>query len=67
MAQFYSDLLDYGFNKHELAKFTGGMSKKEKMEHDVNLAKIVIANRQYVFKNKNVLPKFDCLICDEVH
>ena len=67
VAQFYSDLLDYGFNKHELAKFTGGMSKKEKMEHDVNLAKIVIANRQYVFKNKNMLPKFDCLICDEVH
>ena len=67
VAQFYSDLLDYGFNKHELAKFTGGMPKKEKMEHDVNLAKIVIANRQYVFKNKNMLPKFDCLICDEVH
>ena len=67
VAQFYSDLLDYGFNKHELAKFTGGMPKKEKMQHDVNLAKIVIANRQYVFKNKNMLPKFDCLICDEVH
>lgn len=67
VAQFYSDLLDYGFNRHELAKFTGGMSKKEKMEHDINLAKIVIANRQYVFKNKGMLPKFDCLICDEVH
>ena len=67
VAQFYSDLIDYGFNKNELAKFTGGMNKKEKAQHDIHSAKIVIANRQYVFKNAKELPKFDCLICDEVH
>lgn len=67
VAQFYSDLIDYGYNCRDLAKFTGGMSKKEKTQHDVNLAKIVIANRQFVFKNKECLPAFDCMICDEAH
>lgn len=30
-------------------------------------AKIVVANRQYVFKNKDQLPHFDVLFVDEVH
>ena len=50
-----------------MAKFSGSLSKKEKLENDINAAKIVIANRQYVFKNKALLPKFDVLVVDEVH
>ena len=30
-------------------------------------AEIIIANRQYVFKNEKLLPKVDVLICDECH
>lgn len=65
--QFYKDLQDYGFPRRDLAKFEGGMSKREKAENDVSKAKVVIANRQYVFKNAKALPEFDGLICDEVH
>ena len=43
------------------------MSKKEKQENDIANAKIVIANRQYVFKNRDKLPKFDVLFADEAH
>lgn len=67
VAQFYSDLLDYGYEKHDIAKFMGGMNKKDLAENDINEAKVVIANRQYVFKNRQKLPQFDCLICDECH
>lgn len=67
VAQFYKDLIDYGLDKNILAKFTGAMSKSEKKENDINSAKIVIANRQYVFKNKNLLPHFDMLVADEAH
>jgi superfamily II DNA or RNA helicase len=62
--QFYSDLLDYGFEKIYLTKFTAGLKKSEKYNP---LAKIIIANRQYVFKNFDKLPDIDVLICDEVH
>lgn len=62
--QFYSDLLDYGFEKIYLTKFTAGLKKSEKYNP---LAKIIIANRQYVFNNFDKLPEIDCLICDEVH
>lgn len=65
--QFFKDLLDYGYDRRDLAKFEGGMSKKDKKENDVNTAKIIIANRQYVFKNEKALPPVDVLICDEVH
>ena len=65
--QFCKDLVDYGFDRRDLAKFEGGMSKREKTENDVSKARVVIANRQYVFKNAKALPEFDCLICDEVH
>ena len=43
------------------------MSKKEIAENDVTNTKVVIANRQYLFKNNAKLPTFDVLICDEAH
>ena len=61
--QFYKDLIDYGFNKEDLGKLTGGMKKKEENPN----AKIIIGNRQFLFSNKNKLPKIDILVCDEVH
>ena len=67
VSQFYLDLIDYGYDKRDLAKFSGSLNKKERLENDINSAKIVIANRQFVFKNKQVLPKFDILIADEAH
>lgn len=67
VAQFYKDLIDYGYDKRDLARFTRSLTKQEKRENDINAAKIVIANRQYVFSNKDLLPKFDVLVCDEVH
>lgn len=67
VVQFYTDLIDYGYDIRDIAKFTGGMTKKEKLMNDVNSAKIVIANRQYIFKNKQRLPKFDILFADEAH
>lgn len=67
VAQFYSDLIEYGFDQRDIAKFTGGMSKKERAANDLNKSKIIIANRQQVFKNKNAIPKVDILIADEVH
>ena len=65
--QFHKDLIDYGFDKRDIAKFTGGMTKREIAENDITKSKIVIANRQYLFKNTIKLPNFDVLICDEAH
>ena len=65
--QFYKDLIDYGFDRSMLAMFTGSLKKKERLENDIMKAKIVIANRQYIFKNKNALPHFDVLFADEAH
>ena len=65
--QFYKDLLDYGYAKSDLARFTGSLRAKEKKQQDLQTAKIVIANRQYLYKNWKELPMFDILICDEVH
>lgn len=59
--------MDYGYDKRDIAKFTGGMTKREIAENDISSAKIVIANRQQVFKNPARLPEFDILVCDEVH
>ena len=60
-------MIDYGYERRDLAKFTGSLSKKERLENNVSSAKIVIANRQYVFKNKSKLPHFDILFADEAH
>lgn len=65
--QFYKDLLDYGYPQSQLARFTGSLTSKQKKQQDLANAKIVIANRQYVYKNWKDLPKLDMLICDEVH
>lgn len=67
MSQFYTDLIDYGYDKKDIAKFTGSLTKSEKAENDIMSAKIVVANRQYVFKNKDKLPHFDVLFADEAH
>lgn len=61
--QFYKDLLDYGYKAEELGKLTGGINPK-KFNKD---AKIIIGNRQFLFSNKELLPKIDVLICDECH
>ena len=39
-------------------------SKNEKFNPN---AKVIIANRQFVFNNKSKIPKIDVLICDEAH
>ena len=67
VAQFYDDLIDYGFDRRDLAKFSGSLNKKERLENNILTAKVVIANRQYVFKNKARLPHFDALFADEAH
>lgn len=67
VSQFYSDLLDYGFDARDIAKFSGSLNKKEREQNDINAAKIVISNRQYIFKNKSMLPHIDVLVVDEVH
>lgn len=67
MSQFYNDLIDYGFEKRDLAKFSGSLNKREKVENDIAAAKVIVANRQYLFKNKSSLPKIDALVADEVH
>ena len=64
VVQFYKDLVDYGIDKSFLTKFTRVLPKNEKYNPD---AKVVIANRQYVFSNKDKIPKIDVLICDEAH
>jgi hypothetical protein len=48
-----------------LLKFTGSNSKKALK--DIDNAKIIISNRQFLFKNRDKLPKVDVLICDEAH
>lgn len=65
--QFYSDLISYGYKRDFIAKFRGGMKKKEQQENNIYTAQIVISNRQYIFTNKDKLPKFDGLFADEVH
>ena len=43
------------------------MTAKQKRESNVSTASIIVANRQYIFKNFDAIPKCDSLICDEVH
>lgn len=65
--QFYSDLVSYGYKTNQLAKFRGGMNKKEQSRNNVKSAQIIISNRQFIFKNKDALPECDVLFADEVH
>lgn len=62
--QFYKDLLDYGFKKEEVTKLASGLKKSEKFDPK---ARIIVSNRQYLFTNKEKLPKIDVLIADEAH
>lgn len=59
--QFYKDLLDYGFSEKDLTRLSGGVKGYDPS------AKIIIGNRQYIFKNMKLLPKIDALIADEAH
>lgn len=64
VSQFYKDLLDYGFLKEKITKFTAGLKKNELFNPD---AQVIIGNRQFIFKNKNQLKNINVLIADEVH
>ena len=64
VSQMYNDFVDYGFDQNEITKFTAGLKKNER--YDSNKS-VIIANRQYVFTNKEKLPNIDVLIVDEVH
>ena len=62
--QFYKDLLSYGYTKRDVTRLASGLKGGERFDPE---ARIIISNRQYLFKNKAVLPKIDALIADEVH
>ena len=64
VSQMYNDFIDYGMKPELITKFTAGLKKNEKYNPE---AKIIIANRQYVFSNSDKLPKIDALFCDELH
>jgi superfamily II DNA or RNA helicase len=53
VSQMYNDFVDYGFDENEITKFTAGLKKNER--YDSNKS-VIIANRQYVFTNKDKLP-----------
>lgn len=62
--QFYSDLLEYGYTKDEITRFTAGLKKNDAFNPN---AQIIVANRQFIQTNFEKLPKIDCVIVDEVH
>ena len=62
--QMYGDLVDYGFREETLTRFTAGLKKNERYNAD---ASVIIANRQYVFTNMDLLPKIDVMFVDECH
>ena len=64
VSQMHSDFIDYGYDKHVVTMFTAGLKGNNKFNPD---AKIIVANRQYIFNNADKLPKVDVLICDEAH
>ena len=59
IAQFYQDLIDYGFEADSL-----GMVFSKKKQWD---RAIVISTWQSLGRNKKKIDMFDCIICDEVH
>ena len=65
--QFWKDLIDYGYDPHILCKMRGGMTTKQKRSQDLSTAKVIITNRQFLFKNADIIPQCDALFCDEVH
>jgi superfamily II DNA or RNA helicase len=70
--QFYTDLLEYGFTKDTICKFSSTTGKKKDGSFSDNSCKdgfkqVIITNRDFLNHNKEKLPKIDVLICDEVH
>ena len=64
VAQFYKDLIEYGFDKKYVTQLVTNGKGESKYNPDAN---IIISNRQYLFKNKDKIPNVDVLINDEVH
>lgn len=70
--QFYSDLLEYGFTKDTVCKFTSNSGKKREGTFEDNscskgFKQVIITNRDFLTQHKEDLPNIDVLICDEVH
>jgi superfamily II DNA or RNA helicase len=59
IAQFYSDLLEYGFDKNMVGKVYS-----DSKEFDMP---IVVATWQTLSRNHDKLEKYDCVLVDEVH
>lgn len=59
IAQFYQDLIDYGFRADTLGMV---FSKKKQWNKD-----IIISTWQSLSRQPKRLDMFDCIICDEVH
>ena len=69
VVQMYRDFVSYGWKKADLTIMSGGKItldgyKLEKYNKD---AKVIFANRQYVMKNVQLLPKIGILFVDECH
>ena len=62
--QMYSDFLEYGYDKKFITRLSSGLKKDDKFNPD---AHVIISNRQYLFTNKDKLPKIDVLFNDECH
>lgn len=62
--QMRNDFLDYGFKPSEVTMLTAGLKKNEKYNPNI---KIIVANRQFLFTNFDMLPKIELLFCDELH
>ena len=63
--QFYTDLLEYGFTKDEVCRFSGATKKKDKA--NLLTASIVIANSTYCLQHISEIGKIDMVIGDEAH
>jgi len=70
--QFYNDLLEIGFTKKEICKFTSNEGKKRDNNFEDNSCsngfnKIIIANRDFLLEHSKELPNISILFVDEVH
>ena len=65
VAQFHSDLLEYGYRPDEVCMFSGSTKKKD-MKH-LSTASIVIANSTYCLQHISEIGKIDMVIGDEAH
>ena len=65
VAQFHSDLLEYGYRPDEVCMFSGSTKKKD-MKH-LSTASIVIANSTYCLQHIAEIGKIDMVIGDEAH